>query len=66
MGNAQRQKNKEAAVLFALQNEMALIRRNLGIYGLKKDGSTIFVSKSKDDEDLWSDALKSLLAKYSK
>ena len=60
MTEEQRQKAKEDAVLLALQNDMALIRRDLKIYGLKKDGSTIFISKSKDYDNLWADALVQL------
>jgi len=42
---------------------MALIRRDLEIHGMKKDGSTIFISKSKNYNSLWSDALKTLKKK---
>ena len=64
MSEEQRQKSKEEAVLMALQNNMALIRRDLEIHGLRKDGSTEFVSKSIDYETLWSDALNALRAKF--
>lgn len=56
----QRQSTKEKAVLLALQKEMALIRRDLEIHGMKNDGSTIFISKSKDYDSLWRDALNEL------
>ncbi|MBI3633743.1 MAG: hypothetical protein HY226_05650 [Candidatus Vogelbacteria bacterium] len=56
----QRQVDKEAAVLLALQNDMALIRRDLEIWGMKKDGSTIFISKSVDYDQLWGDSLQAL------
>jgi hypothetical protein len=61
----QRQSAKEKAVLLALQNDMALIRRDLEIYGMKKDGSTIFISVSKDYDHLWQDALKLLKKKFN-
>ncbi len=59
-----RQKAKEDAVLLALQNDMALIRRDLEIWGMKKDGSTIPISKSEDYDNLWEDSLKALKEKY--
>jgi len=55
-----RQKDKEKAVVLALQNGMALIRRDLEIYGMKADGSTILLSKSKDYGSLWGDVLNKL------
>lgn len=61
---AGRQKAKEEAVLIALQNDMALIRRDLEIWGMKKDGSTIFVSKSEDYDNLWGNALTALQVKF--
>ena len=61
MHNAdERQNEKEQAVLAALQKDMALIRRELEIHGMKKDGSTVFISKSTPYEDLGKDALKAL------
>jgi len=59
-----RQSAKEAAVLLALQNDMALIRRDLKIYGMKKNGSTVFISESKDYDTLWQDALEALKSKF--
>jgi hypothetical protein len=56
----ERQEDKEGAVLLALNKEMALIRRDLEIHGMKKDGSTIFISRSADYDSLWSDALRDL------
>ena len=64
MQEEQRQEYKEKAILIALQNDMALIRRDLEIYGMKKDSSTIFISKSKNYDDLWLDALNALRKKY--
>ena len=64
MTEESRQKAKEAAVLLALQNDMALIRRNLAVWGIKKDGSTEFVSESDDYENLWEDALTKLRKKF--
>jgi hypothetical protein len=64
MTEAQRQKAKEEAVLLALQNDMALIRRELEIYGMKKDGSTEFISKSTNYDALWDDALQALKNKF--
>ncbi len=54
------QQTKEKAVFLALQKDMALIRRHLEIHGMKKDGSTILISKSENYNDLWSDALEIL------
>lgn len=62
----QKQKSKEEAVLLALQSDMALIRRDLEIWGIKKDGSTIFISKSADYDHLWEDALRALKENLSK
>ena len=53
----QRQKDKEKAVLLALQKDMALIRQDLEIWGMKKDGTSEFLSKSKDHDMLWGDGL---------
>ncbi len=64
MTEEQRQKAKEEAVLLALQNDMALIRRDLEIYGMKKDGSTEFISKSPDYNALWEDARDALRKKF--
>jgi hypothetical protein len=65
MKEEHRQKAKEDAVLLALQNGMALIRRNLEIYGMKKDGSTEFISTSINYDVLWEDALRALNVKFS-
>ena len=62
----QRQSEKEKAVLLALRNGIALIRRNLEIHGMKTDGSTEFISESKDYDNLWFDALKSLEKRFKK
>ena len=64
MNEKTRQKAKEEAVLIALQNDMALIRRDLDIYGMKKDGSTEFISKSNDYDNLWEDALSTLKMRF--
>ncbi len=40
-----RQDDKEKAVLLALNKDMALIRRDLEIYGMKKDGSLVLSLK---------------------
>jgi len=61
----QRQQVKEEAVLLALQHDMALIRRQLEIYGMKKDGTVQFLSKSLNYDTLWEDALQVLKSKYS-
>ncbi len=60
----QRQLAKEKAVLLALQHDMALIRRDLEIYGMKKDGSTIFLCAGSDYDFLWQDCLKALKGRY--
>ena len=56
----QKQKDKEEAVLLALQKDMALIRKNLEVYGMKKDGTLILISESNNHDDLWKDALNIL------
>ena len=63
MNEAQRQNDKEEAVLLALQQNMALIRRDLEIHGMHKDGSTELISKSTDYESMWNDALQALKAR---
>ena len=40
----ERQSAKEKAILLVLQNDMALIRRGLSVYGMRKDGSTELIS----------------------
>lgn len=64
MTEEQRQKAKEEAVLLALQNDIALIRRDLEIYGMRKDGSTEFISLSTNYDALWEDALRALKKKF--
>lgn len=64
MTEEQRQNAKEEAVLLALQHDMALIRRDLEIHGMKKDGTTEFISKSTDYDTLWEDALQALKEKF--
>jgi len=66
MNKEQRQKAKEEAILLALQNDIALIRKDLEIWGMKKDGTAEFLSKSKDHDMLWSDVLNVLIKKFSK
>ncbi|OHB25123.1 MAG: hypothetical protein A2542_02145 [Parcubacteria group bacterium RIFOXYD2_FULL_52_8] len=61
---AHRQGAKEEAVLLALQHDMALIRRDLEIHGMKKDGSTLYISTSTDYDLLWDDALRALQAMF--
>ena len=57
ISESRRQTQKEEAVLFALNKDMALIRRELEIWAMLKDGSTVFISKSTDYDHLWADAL---------
>lgn len=64
MNESQRQKAKEKAVKLALIHGMALIRRDLDIYGMKKDASTELISKSKGYDELWADALAVLLKRF--
>lgn len=59
-----RQQAKEEAVLLALRRDIALIRRDLEIWGMKKDGSTTFISKSENYDSLWGDALNALQKKF--
>lgn len=63
MTEEQRQNDKEEAVLLALRSDMARIRRDLEIWGMKKDGSTVLISESQDYDNLWSDALLALKKK---
>ncbi len=60
MTEKERQVAKEKAVLIALRKGMALIRRGLEVHGMKTDGTTVLISKSKDYDTLWDDALKAL------
>lgn len=60
MNEEQKQKDKEEAILLALQKDMALLRRDLKVFGMKKDGSEILISVSKSYDELWRDALKNL------
>ena len=62
MSEKKRQKDKEEAVLLALQNDMALIRDGLSIFGMKKDGSRVLLSESNGYETLWGDVLTKLRA----
>ena len=62
----ERQKAKEEAVLLALRNGMALIRKDLEIHGMRVDGSTILISQSKDYGSLWQDALNAVKQKFEK
>ena len=64
MNKEQRQKAKEEAILLALQNDMALIRKDLEIWGMKKDGTAEFLSKSTDHDMLWEDVLVALNKKF--
>jgi hypothetical protein len=66
MSEKEKQLVKEQAVLLALQHGQALIRRELKIHAMNKDGSTEFISKSEDHDNLWQDALTSLQKKYPK
>jgi hypothetical protein len=56
----ERQTAKEKAVLIALRKGMALIRRGLEVHGMKTDGTTVLISKNKNYNSLWYDALKAL------
>jgi len=56
----ERQRAKEAAILLALKNNMALMRRGFEVWGMKKNGSTILIVKGTSYEQLWEDALNAL------
>lgn len=60
MSEEDRQTAKEAAVLLALQHDMALIRRDLEIHGMHKNGGTERISTSTSYDTLWQDALEAL------
>ena len=64
MSEEERQSAKEEAVLIALQHDRALIRRDLEIHAMLKDGSTEFISKSDIYDNLWQDALNALKNKF--
>ncbi|MDP3974990.1 MAG: hypothetical protein Q8P88_01745 [Candidatus Jorgensenbacteria bacterium] len=66
MSEELRQKAKEEAVLLSLQSNMALIRRDLEIWGMRKGGSTLFISKSEDYDHLLENALASLRERFSR
>ena len=63
---AKRQSAKEQASQLASQYDMVLIRKELEIYGIEKDGLAILISKSKDYDTLWEDALSILQKKFKK
>ncbi len=65
MDDQKRQLVKEEAVLLALKNGTALIRRELEVYGIKIDGTTEFISRSNSYDSLWEDALMALRKKFS-
>ena len=65
MKEKKRQENKEKAVFLALQKDVALIRRGLRVYGMKKDGSTFLIIEGKNYEGLWQEALEALSANQS-
>lgn len=60
MTEEQRQRDKEQAVLVALRQGTALIRKGLEVHGMKTDGATKLISKSSNYETVWADALKEL------
>lgn len=64
MDELKRQEAKEKAVKLALIHGMALIRRDLDIYGIKKDGNTELISKSNDYDTLWANAFAALLKRF--
>lgn len=64
MNKETRQKAKEEAILLALQNDMALIRKDLEIWGMKKDGTVEPISKSTNHDMLWKDVLDALIKKF--
>lgn len=43
-----RRLSKEEAILLALKENMALVRRELEVYGLKVDGKSEFICKGKN------------------
>lgn len=49
----------------ALRHDRALVRENLEIYALLKDGSREFVSESASYGRLWQDALAALKDRYA-
>ena len=59
----EKQEVKEEAILLALQKDMALLRRDLEVYGMKKDGSLKLISKSKSYDKIWYEALEALKTK---
>ena len=64
MSESERQKAKEEAVLLALQNGVALVRRECTVYGMKIDGSTELISRSAAYENLWQDAKDALQNRF--
>lgn len=52
--------------MLALQKDIALIRKDLEIWGMKKDGTQIFISRSESYERLWQKALVALKNHESK
>ncbi len=57
---------KEVAILLAIKNGMALFDKDLEVYGIKPDGSTMLISKSETQEAIWYDAMKAIKKMYNK
>lgn len=64
MTEEEKQIAKEKAVLIALKQSMALVRKDLEVYGLRVDGSREFISKSENYDTLWQDALSALESRF--
>lgn len=56
----QRQLVKEEAIKKGIQRGVALMREDLKMYGMKADGTKIFVCESKDYDSLWGDTLENI------
>ena len=59
-----RQRIKEKAILLALRNGMALLRNDLEMWGMRRDGTKVYICLGADYDSLWQDAYKSLKKKY--
>ena len=57
---------KEQATFLAIKNGMALYDKNLEVYAIRQDGSTLLISRSEDKNKLWDEALRALKKIYNK
>lgn len=64
MSEKHRQAAKEKAILFALQQGTALLRDDLVMYGMHKNGSKTQICVGSSYDTLWQETLEALSQKY--